>query len=96
MGNINEDENEGTRIMRLKFEEILQTLTAFTKENIEERERQIKLKKLVAETEVDRTSKILERYLDNTNNIFIVVDAGYAMGWKKKERKGLKLNEKRK
>ena len=37
MGNINEDENEGTRIMRLKFEEILQTLTAFTKENIEER-----------------------------------------------------------
>ena len=60
------------------------------------RERQIKLKKLVAETEVDRTSKILERYLGNTNNIFIVVDAGYAMGWKKKERKGLKLNEKRK
>ena len=37
MGNINEDENEGTRIMRLRFEEILKTLTAFTKENIEER-----------------------------------------------------------
>ena len=37
MGNINEDENEGTRIMRLRFEEILQTLTAFTKENNEER-----------------------------------------------------------
>ena len=37
MGNINEDENKGTRIMRLRFEEILQTLTAFAKENLEEK-----------------------------------------------------------
>ena len=37
MGNINEDENKGTRIMKLRFEEILQTLTASAKENLEER-----------------------------------------------------------
>ena len=39
MENINEKEGEDTRIMILKFEEILHTITAYTKENIEERER---------------------------------------------------------
>ena len=43
--NINEEEEEETRIMRLRFEEILQTLKASTKENIEGRERLMKLKK---------------------------------------------------
>ena len=43
--NINEEEEEETRIMRLRFEKILQTLKASTKENIEGRERLMKLKK---------------------------------------------------
>ena len=38
MKNINKEKNEETRIMRLRFEEILHTLTATTNENFEERE----------------------------------------------------------
>ena len=45
MENINEEEDEDTRIMRLRFEEILHTLEASTKETIEGRQRQMKLKK---------------------------------------------------
>ena len=45
MENINEEEDEDTRIMRLRFEEILHTLEASTKETIEGRERLMKLKK---------------------------------------------------
>ena len=45
MENINEEEDEDTRIMRLRFEEILYTLEASTKETIEGRQRQMKLKK---------------------------------------------------
>ena len=41
---INEEEEEETRIMRLRFEKILQTLKASTKENIEGREHLMKLK----------------------------------------------------
>ena len=41
--NINGEEEEETRIMRLRFEKILQTLKASTKENIEGRERLMKL-----------------------------------------------------
>ena len=43
--NINEEEEEETRIMRLRFKKILQTLKASTKENIEGRERLMKQKK---------------------------------------------------
>ena len=43
MKNINKEEDEESKIMRLKFEEILHTLTASAKENIEERERLRKL-----------------------------------------------------
>ena len=37
MENINKDEDKEIRIMKLRFEEILHSLTASTKENIEER-----------------------------------------------------------
>ena len=43
MKNINKEEDEETKIMRLKFEEILHALTASAKKNIEERERLRKL-----------------------------------------------------
>ena len=94
--NINGEEEEETRIMRLRFEKILQTLKASTKENIEGRERLMKLKKGVAKAEIDRANKILEKHLGNTNNICTVIDAVYAMGQTIEERKGVKRNEKRK
>ena len=96
MENINEEEDEETRIMRLRFEEILHTLKASTKENIEGRERLMKLKKAVAKAEIARANKILEKHLGNNSNICTVIDAVYAMGQTIEERKGLKMNEKRK
>ena len=59
-------------------------------------ERPMKLKKGVANTEIDRANKILEKHLGNTNNICTVIDAVYAMGQTIEERKGVKRNEKRK
>ena len=94
--NINEEEEEKTRIMRLGFEEILQSLKAFEKEKIEERERLMKLEKGATKAEIDRANKILERHLGNTNNICTVIDAVYNMGQTIEERKGVKRKEKRK
>ena len=74
MENINKEEDEVTRIVRLRFEEVLHTVTVFTKENIKEKERLIKLKKGVAKTEIDRTNKILEKDLGNTNSICTIYD----------------------
>ena len=61
--NINEEEGEETRIMRLRFEKILQTLKTSTNENIEGRERLMKLEKGIAKAEIDRANKILEKTL---------------------------------
>ena len=72
--NINEEEDEEIRIIRLRFEEDLDTVTAFTKENIKEKELLMKLKKVVAKTEIDRTNKILEKYLGNSNSICKIKD----------------------
>ena len=96
MENINEEEDGEIRIMRLRFEEILDTLKAPTKENTEGRERLMKLKKGVTKAEIARANKILEKHLDNTSNICTVTDVVYAMGQTIEERKGLKRNEKRK
>ena len=95
MENINEEEDEKTRIMRLRFEEILHTLRESTKENIEGRERLMKLKNRKAKAEIGRANKILEKHLGNTNNICTVIDAVFAIGQTIEERKGLKRNEKR-
>ena len=59
MLNINEEEDEATRIMRLRYGEILQTLKASTKENIEGRKRLMELKKGVAKGKIDRANRIL-------------------------------------
>ena len=72
--NINEEEDEEIRIIRLRFEEDLDTVTAFTKENIKEKELLMKQKKVVAKTEIDRTNKILEKYLGNSNSICKIKD----------------------
>ena len=54
----------------------------------------MELKKGVAKAEIERANKILEKHLDNTNNIFTVIDAVYTMGQTIEERKGLKRNKK--
>ena len=82
--------------MRLRFEELLQHLKAFTKENIEGKERLMKLKNRVAKAEIDRSSKLLEKHLGNIGNISTVIDAIYAMDQTNEVRIGLKRNEKRK
>ena len=92
----NEEEDDDTRIMRLRFEDILNTLTPTTKENIEQRERLLKIKRGISKSEIDRANKILDKHLDNIDNICKVVDAVYAIGRMIEERKGLKRKEKRK
>ena len=72
--NINEEQDEEIRIIRLRFEEDLDTVTAFTKENIKEKELLMKLKKVVAKTEIDRTNKILKKYLGNSNSMCKIKD----------------------
>ena len=46
-------EDENTRIMRMRFEDTLATLTPTMKENIADRERLVKLKKGVPKNEID-------------------------------------------
>ena len=82
--------------MRLRFEEVLQHLKAFTKENIEVKGRLMKLKNRVAKAEIDRSNKVLEKHLGNIGNISTVIDATYAMDQTNEVRIGLKRNEKRK
>ena len=53
--------------MRLRFGKILPSLAASI-ENTEEREHLVKLKKGVAKAEIDRTNKILEKYLGKTDD----------------------------
>ena len=54
----------------------------------------MELKKGVAKAEIERANKILEKHLDDTNNIFTVIDAVYTMGQTIEERKGSKRNKK--
>ena len=55
--NINRKKDGETRIMRLGFEEILQTLKASSKKNIEGRERLMKLKIGLVKGEIGRIKK---------------------------------------
>ena len=56
----------------------------------------MKLKKGVVKAQIDRAKKkMLEKHLGNTDNIFTVIDAVYAIGQTIKEKKGLKRNGKR-
>ena len=77
---MNEERDKETRIMRLRFEEILQPLIASTKENTEGKEHLMKLKKGVVKTEIDRANEKLEKHFSNTNSISTVIDTVYAIG----------------
>ena len=89
------EEDKETRFARLRFEEILHALTASTKENIEEKEREqlMELRKGVAKVEIDRVNRILEKHLGNTKNICIVVDAVYATSYAMSNNWGMKKIE---
>ena len=52
---------------------------AYSKRKILTTERLIKLRERVAKAEIDRENKISKKHLDNTNNIFTVIDAVFAM-----------------
>ena len=91
MENINEPEDEETRIMKFRFEEILHTLKG---RKILKGGSSDEAEKRVAKAEIGRANKILEKHLGNTNNICTVTDGAYTMGQTIKERKGLKRNEK--
>ena len=93
MENINEPEDEETRIMKFRFEEILHTLKG---RKILKGGSSDEAEKRVAKAEIGRANKILEKHLGNTNNICTVIDAVFAIGQTIEERKGLKRNEKRK
>ena len=68
---------------------MLHSLTASTKENIEEKEREqlVELQKEVAKAEIDRVNNILEKRIGKANNICTVVEAVYVMGTTEEEKK---------
>ena len=55
-----------------------------------------RVKKGVSKAGIDRANRILEKHLNNTDDICKVVGAVYAPGRTIEDRKGLKRNEKRK
>ena len=87
--NVN-DEDDDTRSMRLRFMEILHTLTPTTKAHIDKRERLPKIKKEISNAEFIRANAILEKYLHGGDDICKVVDKVYAMARTIEERSGLK------
>ena len=90
------EEDENTRILRMRFEDVLATLTPTTKENIADRERLVKLNKGVSKNEVDIANKVLERHLNNNDDICKAVDAVYAMAKTIEERSGVERTRRRK
>ena len=89
-------EDENTRILRMRFEDVLATLTPTTKENIADRERLVKLKKGVPKNEIDLANKVSGRHLNNNDDICKAVDAVYAMARTIEERSGVKRTRRRK
>ena len=90
------EEDENTRILRMRFEDVSATLTPTMKENIADRERLVKLKKAVPKSEIDLANKVLGRHLNNNDDICKAVDAVYAMARTIEERSGVKKARKRK
>jgi hypothetical protein len=89
------EENEDEREMQIRFMENLNKLSPTTNQNIEERDRLIKIKVNISETELANANKVLEKHLSNTDNVYKIVDAMYAMGRTIKERMGIKRGKKK-
>ena len=91
-----EADNEDIREIRIRFMENLERFMQTTKENIEERERLMKLKERIKRMELENVNEVLEQHLNNTDDICKIVDAVYAMGRTIEERLGLKRQKKEK
>ena len=89
------EENEDEREMQIRFMENLNKLSPTTNQNIEERDRLIKIKVNISETELANANKVLEKHLSNTDNVCKIVDAVYAMGRTIEERMGIKRGKKK-
>jgi hypothetical protein len=63
------EENEDEREMQIRFMENLNKLSPTTNQNIEERDRLIKIKVNISETELANANKVLEKHLSNTDNV---------------------------
>ena len=80
----------------MRFMEDLVRFKKTTKETIKERERLMKLKERIKRTELENVNEVLEKHLNDTNDICKIVNAVYAMGRTIEERLGLKRGEKKK
>ena len=89
------EENEDEREMQIRFMENLNKLSPTTNQNIEERDRLIKIKVNISETELANANKVLEKHLSNTDNVCKIVDAVYAMGRTIEKRMGIKRGKKK-
>ena len=89
------EENEDEREMQIRFMQNLNKLSPTTIQNIEERDRLIKIKVNISETELANVNKVLEKHLSNTDNVCKIVDAVYAMGRTIEERMGIKRGKKK-
>ena len=89
------EENEDEREMQIRFMENLNKLSPTTNQNIEERDRLIKIKVNISETELANANKVLEKHLSNTDNVCEIVDAVYAMGRTIEKRMGIKRGKKK-
>ena len=87
---------EINREIEIKFMENLERFKQTTKENIEERKRLIKLKERIKRKELENVNKVLEKHLNNTDDICKIVDEVYSMGRTIEELLGLKRGEKKK
>lgn len=85
-----EEENENMREMRKRFMANLNKLKPRTNQNIEERDRLIKLKVNIGEGELAHANNVLENHLGNTDDRCKIVDVVYAMGRTIEERMGIK------
>ena len=82
-------EDAELREMRMTFEKHLAFLTATTHDAITDRDRLLKHRKGVPDSEIDKANQILERHLNNTRDICRIVDAVYAMGRAIEDRRGM-------
>ena len=76
--------------------ENLNKLIPTTNQNIVERDGLLKIKVNTRKTEAANANKVLEKHLANTDDIYKIVDAVYAMGRTNEERIGLKRERKNK
>ena len=73
------------REIEKKFEETLEELTITNSEEIDERERSMKINRRIQKDDLERGNKILEKYLEGNSDMCRVTDAVYAMARKLKE-----------